>query len=66
MKHLQFKTKELPEGDFEIRDQHGKLWATTTHPVFTDLVVEMLNEEFERVTLQTKDAKDKSKEIASE
>jgi hypothetical protein len=66
MKHLKFTVKESETHEFKIIDQAGKEWATTDHPVFAELMLNLLNPEFERVSLQDPEAKQSSKDIANE
>lgn len=66
MKHITFTKKDIEEGEYEIKDRYNRLKITVNHPILADLIVEMLNIEFERVTLQMSDAKDTAKEIANE
>lgn len=66
MKHLKFHSIEKKNGLILIEDQTGKVWVTTYYPLMADLLIDLLNKEFERVTLQSTDATSNSKQIADE
>lgn len=66
MKHIKFTKEDIEDNKFEITDSYKRLRIEANHPILADLIVEMLNEEFERVALQNPKAKKTCKEIVNE
>lgn len=66
MKHIKFTKEDIADNEFLITGSYDRLRVKTNHPILADLIIEMLNIEFERVTMQAENAKDTAKEIANE